>query len=112
MTDYPEIQADGLVIDINAELQALTAHWQPKIINSYGFQFRIVKFTGEFEWHTHEGSDKVMFVLAGEMLLEFRDGRDAVVVRAGEMYVVPQGCEQKPSATTECSIVLIEPKIA
>ena len=53
-----------------------------------------------------------MFVLAGEMLLEFRDGRDAVVVRAGEMYVVPQGCEQKPSATTECSIILIEPKIA
>ena len=37
MTDYPEIQADGLVIDINAELQALTAHWQPKIINNYGF---------------------------------------------------------------------------
>lgn len=109
MTTYPETQADGQVIDINAELKALTAHWQPKIINSHGYQFRIVKFTGEFEWHTHEGSDKVMFVLDGEMMLEFRDGRAPVMVKAGQMYVVPQGCEQKPSSTTECSIILIEP---
>ncbi len=108
MSSYPETRIDGAVIDLHAELAALTNHWQPKIINNHGFQFRIVKFAGEFEWHTHEHSDKVMFVVDGEMTLEFKDGRDDVVIRAGELYVVPKDCEQRPSAKTECSIVLIE----
>ena len=47
-------------------------------------------------------------VLAGEMMLEFRDR--SVAHAAGEMYVVPKGVEHRPEATSECSIMLLEPR--
>jgi mannose-6-phosphate isomerase-like protein (cupin superfamily) len=33
-----------------------------------------------------------------------------VVLRPGEMFVVPRGKEHKPFASEECKIMLIEPK--
>jgi mannose-6-phosphate isomerase-like protein (cupin superfamily) len=33
-----------------------------------------------------------------------------VVLKKGEMVVVPRGVEHKPSAENECQIMLIEPK--
>ncbi|MDT9717726.1 cupin domain-containing protein [Paenibacillus sp. ClWae2A] len=71
------------------------------------YQFKIVKIAGDFEWHVHEETDKLFFVLEGEMIIDFRDGR--VKISKGEMYIVPKGVEIKPSAEKECHIMLMEP---
>ena len=46
-------------------------------------------------------------MLDGEMSIEFRDGK--VDLRAGELFVVPKGVEHKPSARSECRVMLVEP---
>ena len=47
-------------------------------------------------------------VLKGEMEIAFRDG--AVIVGAGEVYVVPKGREHIARAHPECQALLIEPR--
>ena len=101
MTDYQAINLDE-------KLSRFCDHWAPKIIarmNSY--HFKVVKFEGDFVWHRHEDTDEVFIVLHGEMSIVFRDG--SVVLKAGEMFVVPKGAEHKPSAGKECSVLLVEP---
>jgi len=72
------------------------------------YQFKLVKIVGEFEWHVHEETDKVFFVLEGEMIIDFRDSQ--VEIPKGEMVIIPKGIEMKPSAIKECHIMLMEPK--
>jgi len=69
--------------------------------------FKLVKIQGEFVWHSHAETDEVFIVLDGEMGIEFRDGQ--VMLRAGEMVVVPRGVEHRPFAAQECQILLVEP---
>jgi mannose-6-phosphate isomerase-like protein (cupin superfamily) len=38
------------------------------------YHFKIVKFQGEFVWHSHDDTDEVFIVLDGEMSVAFRDG--------------------------------------
>ena len=64
------------------------------------YHFKIVKFQGEFVWHSHDDTDEVFIVLDGEMAIAFRDG--SVELKAGEMFVVPKGAAHKPFADKEC----------
>lgn len=47
-------------------------------------------------------------VVEGVLRVDFRDGH--VLVKAGEMIVVPRGVEHKTSAETEAKLMLIEPR--
>ncbi|MGX7128674.1 cupin domain-containing protein [Enterococcus wangshanyuanii] len=61
-----------------------------------------------FIWHLHEDTDEVFIVLAGQMTIEFRDGK--VELSQGQMFVMPKGVEHRPFSEKECQILLIEPK--
>ena len=85
-----------------------TERFQPKVIAQMNdYQFKLARVEGEFVWHSHAETDEAFIVVEGELTIEFRDG--AVTLQAGEMFVVPRGTEHKPSAATECKIMLIEP---
>jgi mannose-6-phosphate isomerase-like protein (cupin superfamily) len=91
------------------KLAAFDDQWQPKVIAEMNdYQFKLAKIEGEFVWHRHPDTDETFVVLAGEMIIEMRDG--SVRLGAGEMFVVPRGVEHKPYAARECSILLIEPR--
>ncbi|WP_017688362.1 cupin domain-containing protein [Paenibacillus sp. PAMC 26794] len=95
-------------IKLYEEFSKLNDLWSPKLIGEMNdYQFKIVKIAGDFEWHVHEETDKLFFVLEGEMIIDFRDGQ--VKISKGEMYIVPKGVEIKPSAEKECHIMLMEP---
>jgi mannose-6-phosphate isomerase-like protein (cupin superfamily) len=68
---------------------------------------KAAKVRGAFVWHRHEDTDELFFVHKGTLTIKYRD-RD-VVLRAGEMHVVPRGVEHQPVADQECQILLIEP---
>ncbi len=70
------------------------------------YHFKLVKFQGDFVWHDHQDTDEVFMVLEGEMTIHLRDGD--VVVKKGELFVVPKGVEHKTSAKTECHAMLVE----
>ncbi|MDT0122460.1 cupin domain-containing protein [Paenibacillus sp. RRE4] len=91
------------------ELTTFTEYWSPKYIGEMNeYQFKLVKMIGEYEWHAHEETDKVFFVLEGVMIIDLRDRQ--VRIAKGEMFIVPKGLEIKPSAESECHIMLMEPK--
>jgi mannose-6-phosphate isomerase-like protein (cupin superfamily) len=95
-------------VNLKEKLDKFSEHWSPKIVARMNdYHFKVAKFAGEFVWHSHAETDEVFIVLEGEVLIEFRDG--SVRLRAGEMYVVPRGVEHRPSAASECKVMLVEP---
>jgi mannose-6-phosphate isomerase-like protein (cupin superfamily) len=95
-------------INFKEKLSKFYEHWSPKIIAQMNdYHFKVVKFQGEFVWHSHDDTDEVFIVLDGEMSIAFRDG--SVELKAGEMFVVPKGAEHRPFAERECKTMLVEP---
>jgi mannose-6-phosphate isomerase-like protein (cupin superfamily) len=83
--------------------------WLPKVIAEMNdYQFKIVRLEGEFVWHSHADTDEAFVVIEGELRIALREGE--VVLKAGEMDVVPRGVEHKPSAESEAKVLLIEPR--
>lgn len=96
-------------INFSEKLNLFNEHWQPKVISEMNdYQFKIAKIKGEFIWHSHKDTDETFIVLKGEIQIDFKDGK--VVVKQGEMFVVPAGVEHRPSSYEESHIMLIEPK--
>ncbi len=95
-------------INIAAKLERFSEHWSPKVIAQLNdYHLKLVKFQGEFIWHHHRETDELFLVLEGELTIHFRDGN--VLVKKGELFVVPKGAEHMTSAKTECHAMLIEP---
>jgi mannose-6-phosphate isomerase-like protein (cupin superfamily) len=95
-------------INFNEKLSKFSEQWSPKIIAQMNnYHFKVVKFQGEFVWHSHDDTDEVFIILDGEMSIAFRDG--SVELKAGEMFVVPKGAEHRPFAKKECKAMLVEP---
>lgn len=95
-------------INLSRKFTQMTEQWSPKIIAQLNdYHLKLAKIQGEFVWHSHPETDEVFLVVAGQMSIDFRDGR--VDLAAGELFVVPKGVEHKPVAAQECHILLIEP---
>jgi mannose-6-phosphate isomerase-like protein (cupin superfamily) len=107
----PEIalpRASG-TINFAEKLAKFHDHWAPRVIGEMNdYQFKLVKFLGEFVWHQHRDTDEVFIVIEGEMEIAFRD--EAFTVRAGEMLIIPKGRDHITRATAECKALLIEPR--
>ena len=96
-------------INFKEKFTKFTDHWSPRVIAEMNdYQFKLVKVEGEFVWHDHPDTDEVFIVIEGCLNIEFRDG--AVTLESGEMFVIPKGIEHKPIATSECKIMIVEPK--
>ena len=72
------------------------------------YEFKIVKFKGEFVWHSHTDTDETFIILKGTLLMNFRD--QVVELNAGEMIVIPKGVEHKPVSKDGYEALLIEPE--
>ena len=95
-------------INFHEKFSTFTEFWAPRIIAQMNdYHFKLVKFQGDFIWHNHPETDETFIVLQGEMKIDFRDG--SVLLKSGEMFVVPKGKDHKPYAEKECWILLVEP---
>ena len=96
-------------INLKEKLAKLNEQWKPRVVAQLNeYQFKIAKLQGDFIWHSHPETDEAFIILAGELTIEFRDGK--VRLCEGDMYIVPKGVEHKPFAKEECSIMLVEPE--
>ena len=102
-----ETSAPG-VVDLADRLARVTEHWAPKVVARLNdYEIKVVKVRGEFVFHTHEYTDELFLVLSGELTIQLRDGD--VVLRPGQLFVVPRGVEHCPISVGEVHAVLIEP---
>ncbi len=93
-------------INLSDKLSLFTDQWSPKIVAEVdGYHFKLAKLEGDFVWHSHPATDEVFIVLDGQLRIDFRDG--ALTLDQGEMLVVPKGVEHKPSAESECHVMIL-----
>ncbi|MFZ6773905.1 cupin domain-containing protein [Undibacterium sp. SXout7W] len=101
-------------IDLIGKIAQIDGHWQPRVVAEMNdYQFKVVKVEGEFLWHRHADTDETFVVLEGELRIDFRagpSGEGSIMLRAGQMAVVPKGVEHKPCANAEVKLLLIEPR--
>ena len=96
-------------INIKKKFDLFSDYWSPKVVAEMNdYQFKLAKVKGEFVWHNHKETDEVFIIIKGKLKIEFRD--KTVLLKEGEMYVVPKGIDHKPFADEECKIMLVEPK--
>lgn len=72
------------------------------------YEFKIVKFKGDFVWHSHPDTDETFIIIEGTLVMNLRDRK--VEVNSGEMIVIPKGVEHKPSSENGYKAILIEPE--
>ena len=83
-------------------------YFEPKIVGELnGQHVKLAKARGEFVWHHHEDEDELFLIVRGELVMQLRDRN--VVLREGEMFVVPRGVEHRPVAREEVHLLLFEP---
>ena len=95
-------------ININDKLSRFSNLWAPRIVSQFNnYHIKLVKVKDEFTWHDHSDTDEYFLVLKGSLEIRFRDGK--VILKTGEMFVVPKSVEHQPYAEEECHILIIEP---
>jgi mannose-6-phosphate isomerase-like protein (cupin superfamily) len=88
---------------------SLTELWSPRVVAELDDSYvKTAKVHGEFSWHAHDGEDELFLILSGELRIELEDRH--VLLREGELFVVPRGVRHRPVAEHECLLMLIEKK--
>jgi len=96
-------------VNLRDKLATFAQCWSPRVVACMNdVEFKLVKMHGAFVWHSHQDTDEVFLVVKGEMEIGFRD-RD-VVLREGEMFVIPRGVEHITRAREECHALIVEPR--
>jgi mannose-6-phosphate isomerase-like protein (cupin superfamily) len=97
-------------VNLAAQLERFSDHWSPRIVATVNdYDVKVVKVQGEFVWHQHDETDELFLVTAGQLRILLQ-GRDDVVLGAGELFVVPRGLRHCPVADAETHVVLLEPR--
>ena len=95
-------------VNLSDKLATFSERWSPRVVAQMNdVQFKLAKMQGDFVWHSHQDTDEVFLVVKGEMEIGLRD-RD-VVLREGEMFVIPRGVEHITRAREECHALIVEP---
>lgn len=105
----PALRGQRAVINPLDKARKVDGHWQQRVIAEMNdYQFKVARIVGDFVWHRHADTDETFIVLEGELRIDLRDG--SLLLRAGDMAVVPMGVEHKPFAASEVMLLLIEPR--
>ena len=96
-------------VNLAEKLATFDETWVPKVVAELNGQYvKVVKFEGEYVWHSHAQEDEMFLILSGNFEMHLRDG--VVPIGPGEFFVVPRGVEHKPVARDLVECVLFEPK--
>src|SRR6185503_11596492 len=94
--------------NFQALFDKIADHWNPRIAAELNGQYvKLVKFQGDFVWHSHVHEDEMFYVLEGSFRMELREMN--IDLGPGDFIVIPRGVEHRPVAEKECSVVLFEP---
>jgi mannose-6-phosphate isomerase-like protein (cupin superfamily) len=98
-------QADS--VSITEAIEALSGPWQPRdLVVANDAVVRVARLEGEFPWHHHE-EDELFLCWDGSFHIEL-EGRDPIMLNAGELFVVPKGIRHRPVAERTAHALMLE----
>lgn len=84
--------------------------WRPIEVARVNNQIvRLALFEGEYHWHRHAGEDELFLVYKGTIIIQLRKQPD-IVLREGEIAVVPKGVEHCPKSVGPSYVLMFEPE--
>ncbi|KAM5346267.1 hypothetical protein ACJ41O_009272 [Fusarium nematophilum] len=88
-------------------LSSFTETWSPRLVAAINdHHVKVAKIDGEFIWHSHPDSEELFYLLSGKLKMEI-EGQEPVVMKEGDVFVVPKGVNHKPVAENAC-IMMVE----
>jgi len=95
-------------VNLTEKLATFSEHYWPRTVGQFnGHDVMVAKLNGSFHWHVHDDTDDFFLVLEGSLTIQLRDAE--VVLRPGELFVVPRGVEHRPIVEEgEVHVLLIE----
>lgn len=94
-------------VNLKDKLQKFTEQWSPRTVSEFnGHDVMLTKLQGEYHWHSHPDTDEFFLVLSGELTIRMQEGD--VVLKPGELFVIPSGVEHQPVCCNEVHVLLIE----
>ncbi|TMC71566.1 MAG: cupin domain-containing protein [Chloroflexi bacterium] len=94
-------------IDIALAAGGIAKAWEPRdLARANDTVVRIAKLDGEFVWHEHD-EDELFLCWEGTFRIE-REGDEPVVLRPGQIFVVPKGVRHRPVAERPAITLLVE----
>jgi mannose-6-phosphate isomerase-like protein (cupin superfamily) len=85
------------VVSLPAAALSLTEPWKPlDLARANDAIVRLARLEGTFPFHHHD-EDELFLCWSGTFSIEM-EGRDAVHLGAGDLFVVPAGTEHRPVA--------------
>ncbi|KAK7420771.1 hypothetical protein QQX98_002575 [Neonectria punicea] len=88
-------------------LSSFTETWSPRLVAAINdHHVKVAKIDGAFIWHAHRDSEELFYLLSGKLSMEI-EGQDPVVMKEGDVFVVPKGVKHRPVAENAC-IMMIE----
>ena len=95
------------VVSVTSVIAQLSGPWQPRdLAFANDTVVRVARFEGEFAWHEHE-EDELFLCWEGSFRVEL-EGRDPVVLKHGDIFVVPKGTRHRPVADRPAHGLMIE----
>ncbi len=102
-----ENETDPRVVPVERAIAALTGPWQPRdLVVANDTIVRVARFDGAFEWHTHD-EDELFLCWDGSIRIELETS-PAVVLGAGDLFVVPRGTRHRPVAEAPAHALMVE----
>lgn len=96
-------------LNLAQKFRLVDEYWSPRIAAELNDAYiKFAKLKGEFVWHHHENEDELFLVVQGVLRMQLRDRE--ILVREGELIIIPRGVEHKPVADDDVHVLLIEPK--
>ena len=96
-------------INLAEKLALLDGPYQPGIVGMLNdYKLVVVKTHGEFIWHKHDDTDEFFLVLEGELLIDFEEDRDSVLLKPHQAFTVPKGVVHRTRAPVRTAIVMVE----
>lgn len=69
-------------------------------------RIKLLKVQGSFSWHSHENSDKMIFVINGCYRIHLED--QEIILTENEILIIPRGVMHSATALPEAWIMLVE----
>ncbi|KAH7129773.1 RmlC-like cupin domain-containing protein [Dactylonectria estremocensis] len=87
-------------------LSSFTETWSPRLVAAINdHHVKVAKIDGEFIWHAHPDSEELFYLLSGKLQMEV-EGQDPVVMKEGDVFVVPKGVRHRPVAESACTMMI------
>lgn len=99
------------IIDIKKKIKELgNRAWFPLELAKFNDQvIRIALCKGAYPWHKHDNEDELFYVLEGELTIQMKKPYSTIILKKGELAVIPKGVKHSTKSSIKTYILMFEP---